>query len=135
MGGQVVLAEVEEGIVSEETFLKVFGFHVIDLLVGGDASTAVDSSTGVGELDLEIALVLGFVFIVTDVVVVIERDVVVVALDEAAGRRVVVVGGKSQTRVLGDSEDGLNETLAEGGFADDQSAIVILQGAGDDFSG
>ncbi len=78
MGGEVVLAEVEEGVMREKTFLEGIGLHVIDLLVGGDASTAVDGSAGVGELDLEVALVLGFVFVVAHVVVVVERDVVVV---------------------------------------------------------
>ena len=32
-------------------------------------------------------------------------------------------------------EDGLDEALAEGGFADDQGAVVVLQRAGDDLSG
>ena len=60
---------------------------------------------------------------------------VVVALDEAAGRRVVVIGGEGEAGVLGDLEDGLDEALAEGGFADDEGAVVILQSAGDDLSG
>ena len=60
---------------------------------------------------------------------------VVVALDEAAGRRVVVVGGEGEAGVFGDLEDGLDEALAEGGFADDQGAVMILQRAGDDLSG
>jgi hypothetical protein len=81
MGGEVVLAEVEEGVVDKEVVLKVIGLQVVDLFVGGDASTAVDGSAGVSELDLEVALVLGFVFVVADVVVVVERDVVVVALE------------------------------------------------------
>ncbi len=57
---------------------------------------------------------------------------IVVALDEAAGRRVVVVGGEGEAGVFADLEDGLNQALAEGGFADDQGAIMILEGAGDD---
>ena len=60
---------------------------------------------------------------------------VVGALDEPAGRREVVVGGKGEAGVVGDLEDGLDEALAEGGLADDQGAVVILQGAGDDLSG
>src|SRR3981081_2993079 len=114
----------------QEVVLKVIGFHVIDLLVGSDASTAIDSSAGIRELDLEVTLVLGFVFVISDVVVVVERDVVVVALDQAAGGRVVVVGGESEARVLGDGEDGLDKTLAEGGLAAEQGATMILQGAG-----
>ena len=34
-----------------------------------------------------------------------------------------------------DLEDGLDEALAKGGLADDQSAVVILQRAGDDLGG
>ena len=58
--GEVVLAEVEEGVVDEEIVLEVIGLQVVDLLVGGDAAAAVDGAAGVGELDLEVALVLGF---------------------------------------------------------------------------
>jgi len=46
-----------------------------------------------------------------------------------------VIGGEGEASVLRDLEDGLNEALAKGGFADDQGAVVILEGAGDDFSG
>ena len=107
----------------------------VDLLVGRDAAAAVDGASGVGELDLAIGVVLGCVGRVADVVVVVERDVVVVALDEAAGGRVVVVGREGEAGVFGDLEDGLDEALAEGGFADDEGAVVILQGAGDDLGG
>ena len=106
----------------------------VDLLVGRDAAAAVDGAAGVGELDLEVGLV-GLLGVVADVVVVVERDVVVVALDEAAGGRVVVIGRQGEAGVLGDLEDGLDEALAEGGFADDEGAVVILQGAGDDLGG
>ena len=46
-----------------------------------------------------------------------------------------MVGGEGETGVLGDLKDGLDEAFAEGGFAYDESAIVVLQGAGDDLSG
>jgi hypothetical protein len=105
----------------------------IDLFVGGDASAAVDGASGVGELDLEVRFV-GLGGVVADVIVVVERDVVVVALNEASGGSVVVVGREGQTGVLGDLEDGLDEAFAEGGFADDEGAVVVLQGAGDDLS-
>ena len=39
--------------------LEVVGLEVVDLLVGGDAAAAVDGAAGVGELDLEVGLVLG----------------------------------------------------------------------------
>jgi len=81
---EVVFAEVEEGVVDEEIILEVIHLLVVDLLIGGDASAAIDGASGVGELDLEVALVLRFVGVVTHVIVVVERDVVVVALNEAA---------------------------------------------------
>src|ERR1700722_2139214 len=56
---------------------------------------------------------------------------VVVTLDEAAGRGVVVVGGQGKARVFANLEDGLNQAFAEGRLTDNQSAIVILQSAGD----
>ena len=50
----------------------------------------------------------------------------VAALDKATGRCVVVVGGQGEASVLGDLEDGLNQALAEGGFSNDQGAVVVL---------
>ena len=67
------------------------------------------------------------------VVIVVERNACVVALDEAAGRRVVVIGGEREAGVFAEVVDGLHQALAEGGFAHDQRAVVILQRAGDDF--
>ena len=61
VGGEVVLAEVEEGVVDEQDVLEVVGLQVVDLLVGGDAAAAVDGAAGVGEFDLEVGLVLGLV--------------------------------------------------------------------------
>ena len=69
------------------------------------------------------------------VVVVVERNARVVALDEAARGRVVVIGGQRQAGVLAEVVDGLHQALAEGGFAHDQGAVVILQRAGDDLGG
>ena len=68
------------------------------------------------------------------VVVVVERNARVVALDEPARRRVVVIGGQRQAGVLAEVVDGLHQALAEGGLAHDQRAIVILQRAGDNLS-
>ncbi len=44
VGGEVVLAEVEEGVVDEEIVLEVIGLDVLDLLIGGDAAAAVDGA-------------------------------------------------------------------------------------------
>ena len=46
-----------------------------------------------------------------------------------------MVGGEREAGVFGDIEDGLHEALAEGGLADDEGAVVVLQRAGDDLGG
>jgi hypothetical protein len=43
-----------------------------------------------------------------------------------------VIGGERQAGVLAQVVDGLHQAFAEGGFADDEGAVVVLQGAGDD---
>jgi len=40
-----------------------------------------------------------------------------------------VIGGEGEAGIFAQIVDGLNEALAECGFADDERAIVILQGA------
>ena len=60
VGGEVVLAEVEEGVVDEQTVLEVVLLQAVDLFVGSDAAAAVDGAAGVGQLDLEVGLVLAF---------------------------------------------------------------------------
>jgi len=67
------------------------------------------------------------------VIVVVKRDAGVVALNEAAGRRVVMVGRQGEAGIFAQIVYGLNEAFAEGGFTDDEGAVVILQCAGDDF--
>src|SRR5208337_2700928 len=66
------------------------------------------------------------------VVIVVKRDTVVVALDEASAGRVVLGGGQGQSRVLRKRIDGLHQALAEGGFTHNQAAVVVLNGACDD---
>ena len=50
-------------------------------------------------------------------------------LDRAAVRRVVVGGCQTQRRILGQRHGGLHRALAEGGLADNQCAMRILQRA------
>ena len=67
------------------------------------------------------------------VVIVVERDVFVIALDQPAAGSVVARGGQQQRGIFAERELRLHEALAEACLADDQAAIVILNGAGDDF--
>ena len=119
---------MEEYILLKQKLLEVIGLGRIDLLIGRDAAAAVDRAAGVSELDFGVGGVgrqcAGMV-----VVVVVERDAGVVALDEPARRRVVVIGGQRQAGVLAQVVDRLNETFAERDLAHDQCAIVILQRA------
>ena len=69
------------------------------------------------------------------VVVIEERDVGIIALDQAAAGRVVVRGGERQAGVIAQRENGLHQSLAEGGLAQNPGAVMILQRAGDDLRG
>ncbi len=52
-----MLGEVEEGVVGEEIALECIRGGIVDLLIGGDASTTVDCAAGVGQLDLTVSVV------------------------------------------------------------------------------
>lgn len=132
--GEEVRSEFEERLILQNRGLEGRVFWEVDVLVGRDAAAAVDGASGVGEFDLGVALVclLGGV---AHVVVIVERDVVVGALDEASAGRVVVKGREREAGVVGDLVDRLDEALAKGGFAYDEGAVVILQRTGDDLCG
>src|SRR4029077_8564084 len=101
-----------------------------DVDVRGDAAAAGYLAAAVRELDL-VGMIGNFAL----VVIFIERDRFVVALDKAATRSVVTRGGEREAGVFTERRDGLYQALAESGFADDETAIVVLHGAGDDFGG
>src|SRR5689334_17425844 len=65
-------------------------------------------------------------------VVVVETAVRIITLDQSTRRREVFRDRQQQRRVVVQLEWKLYETFAEGRFADDQRAIVILKRAGDD---
>src|SRR5579872_603315 len=56
-------------------------------------------------------------------------------LNRAAGWRVVTRRGQPQCAILAERDDRLHRALAEGARADQRRALMILQGAGDDFGG
>jgi len=110
--GQINRGEMKENILHQQRVLEVVALGAFDLLVRGDAAAAVNGAASVGELDLAVGVVRWLRAAVG--VVVIERDAGVVALDEAAGGRVVVVGGQRQGHgVVAEVVDGLHEALAE----------------------
>src|SRR5262249_42290593 len=59
-----------------------------------------------------------------------ERSVRIITLDQSSARRVVLCDRQCQSATGLQREDALNQSFAEAGLTDDQSAIVILDGAG-----
>ena len=57
------------------------------------------------------------------------------ALDQTSARCVVAGNRQAKCGVVGKIKLALHETFAEGRLADDQTAIPVLNGAGDDFAG
>ena len=72
---------------------------------------------------------------VVAVVVIEERNVGVIALDQAAARRVILRGGQRQAGVFHQRINGLHQAFAECVVAQNPGAVVILQGAGNDLGG
>src|SRR5579864_5099018 len=103
-----------------------------NVYVRSNAPAAINGPSAISQLHLAVRrVVLGFAAIV---VIVVERDVAIVALDKASARSVVVSGGERQSGVFGQRVHGLHQTLAERDFANDQTAVVILDRARNNFS-
>ena len=132
MRGHVERREVEEDVFVDQLVLEAVGGGRLDFLVGRDAAAAIDGTARVSQLNLAAGRVGGRRPAARMVVIVVERDACVIALDEAAGRRVVVIRSEGKAGVFTEVVNGLHQALAEGGFAHDQGAIVILQRAGND---
>src|SRR5208282_6505435 len=67
------------------------------------------------------------------VVVIVKRYLFIIALDQASAGRVIVPGGQGQAGVFAQLINRLDQAFAEAGLADHQRAVMILEGAGDDF--
>ena len=131
MTHHVALGEVEEGIVLQQRVLKVIALDRIDLYIGTNAAAAVNRASAVGEFHFAIRVVAGVGLAI--VIVVVERDVAVVALDQPSAGRVVVSRGQRQAGVLRQRIYRLNQALAEGDFTHDQTAIMILNRSRNNF--
>ena len=66
------------------------------------------------------------------VIVIVERNAGVLALDEAPAGRIVLSCGKRQPGIFGKRINGLDQAFAKGGLASDQAAVMVLNGAGND---
>ena len=94
-------------------------------LVGSDAAAAVNGASAVGHLYVGAVPLIQ----IRVRVVIQERNIGIVALDQAAAGREVVSGGQREAGVIAEREHGLHQALAEGGLAENPGAIMILQRA------
>src|SRR5208337_1484088 len=124
----VALGKVKQRIVLQQRILELVGLVRRQLHVGSDAATAIHGTPTIGELDFVVGVILLALAIV---VVIVERKVRVIALDETSAGGVVLGGGQGKAGIFGERKHGLHQALAEGDFTDNQAAIVILNGAGD----
>src|SRR5208337_876366 len=126
----VMLAEVEERVLLQQGVLKLVGLRCRNLYVGGDAATAVDRAPAVGHLHFVVRVGTRVTVLAVVVIVVVERDVAIVTLDQSATRSVVLGCGQRQSGVLRQWVNGLHQPLAERSLAGDQAAVMVLNGAG-----
>src|SRR5205085_5588385 len=127
----VMLGKVEECVVDQQLILEVIALGRFDFHVRRDAAAAVHGASAVGKLYFFVGVV---VFDFAVVVVVIERNAAVFALDQASAGGVILGSGQRQTGVIGERIHGLHQTFAEGGLACDESAIMVLYSTSDNFS-
>src|ERR1700674_1035912 len=99
---------------------------VLHLLVGSNSPAAIDGAAAVSE----------FHFFVTGgarsaiVIVIVDGHAGVVALDEPAAGRVIPGRGERQAGAVRQGKDGLHQSFSKAGFAYDESAVGVLDGAG-----
>src|ERR1700687_821341 len=67
------------------------------------------------------------------VVIVVQRDLLLITLDEATAWRVVASGRQRQAGIFTQTGDCLNQSLPKAGFADHQTPIMVLNRSGNDF--
>src|SRR5580658_7319187 len=130
----VALGEVEERIMLQQRVLEVIALDRGNGHVRSNAAAAVNCAAAVSEFHFTVGVV-GIVDAVAVVIIVVERNVAVVALNQASAGRVVARRGQRQSSVFGQWIYGLHQSLAEGDFAHDQAAVMILNCAGNNFGG
>ncbi len=135
VGRQLFLVDREEmlGVVGERKLRQQIRFERVEflgreLLVGRDPTAAIHRASAVGHLHVGRIPRRG----VVPVVVIEERNVAVVALDQPPAGRVVLGRGQRQAGILDDRINRLDQPLAERVIAENPRAVVILQCAGDD---
>src|SRR5688572_15617917 len=118
---RVLATEVLGSKGEERELAKHFGLELVVLrrlvlLVRRDAATTVYRPATVRHLDVGAGLGIG---VLTVVVIVVERSVRVIALNQPSARCIEVSGRQSQARVLVQRIDCLDQALAERVIAKD----------------
>src|SRR5208283_4191488 len=97
-----------------------------------DPTPTIHRASPIRELDFVVRII---VLALAVVIVIVQRLVGVIALDQASAGGVVLRGGEGQAGIFRQRIHGLHQALAERDFANDQAAIVVLNGSGDNFGG
>src|SRR5438045_4050473 len=108
--------ECEERKTRRHEILEIVGLRRLDDVIRCDAAATVNDASEIG-----VAHIFLFRFRILVVVIVELRDVGIVALDQPSAGRVPLLSREYQRRSVAQCEDRLNQSLAEAGFADDQS--------------
>src|ERR1051326_1856434 len=119
MRSAVMLGEIEEGILRQQLILEAVALGRLIFQIGRHAAAAIDGSTAVSQLHFVVVIACRIVLGFAVVVVVIQRNSAVVALDEPAAGSVVLGSGQGEAGVVGKLKYSLHQTLAERGFAHD----------------
>src|ERR1700733_7147091 len=126
----VALGEIEEGVVLQKRVLKVIALDWRDHNIGLDAAATVNCAPAVGQLHFAIGIAAGLRIAI--VIIIVKRNVAVVALDQPSAWSVIMSRGQSQPCVLRQRIHGLYQAFAKRDFTHDQSAIVVLNRSRDD---
>src|SRR5437588_12025859 len=94
----VALGEVEECIMLQQSVLEVIALHRRNVHVRSNATAAIHGTSAISEFYFAIGGI-GALSRVAIVVVVVERNVAVIALDQASAWGVVMCGGQCQAGI------------------------------------
>src|SRR5438046_1478925 len=127
----IVLGKVEECVMLQQRVLEMVTLDGINLYVGCDSAAAVNSASAISQLYF---LVGGVIVLVALEIVVVKRNVAIVTLNQTSAWCVVLGGGQCKTSVIRQRIYRLHQSLAECGFTDNQSTIMVLNRAGNNLS-
>src|SRR5262249_2381287 len=124
---QVMRGKIEERILLQQRVFKPRGLDGRDFHIWSDATAAEHGAPAIRKPDFLIGAAL---LLITIVIIIVERDSGVIALDQAAARGVVLGGGQGQPGIFRKRINGLDQAFAECGFSGNQATIMVLNGAG-----